>query len=166
MARVADEGTTGSDCLSVRVSSLHCGEASFDLKCWAHKNTSLAESEPPMHWSNKFRNAFQGLKYGVAGQSSFLVHVPATIGVLVMAGVLRCAAWQWCVLGICIALVWTLELVNSAIELLARGLCREQNEWVGQALDTASAAVLVASFFAAVIGASIFVQQGWALWGQ
>ncbi len=36
--------------------------------------------------------------------------------------------------------------MNSAVELLARGLCSEQNADVGKALDVASGAVLVASF--------------------
>ena len=62
-------------------------------------------------------------------------------------------------LVLCIALVWSLELMNSAVEFLASGLCDHQNPLVGKALDTASAAVLVASIGSAVIGAIVFATQ-------
>ena len=115
-----------------------------------------------MHWINKFRFAFRGLIYGVAGQSSFLVHLPTALAVLVLAYWLKCSCWQWCVLGLCIGFVLAMELFNSAIEHLARGLCHEQNPAVGRALDTASSAVLVAAITASLIGAAIFAQQIWA----
>lgn len=112
-----------------------------------------------MHWINKFKFAFRGLQYGVAGQSSYWVHIPATVAVPLLAFWLNCSLWQWCVLAMCIGLVWSLELINSAIELLARGLCTDHNTQVGKALDTASAAVLVAAITALVIGLSIFFYQ-------
>ncbi len=111
------------------------------------------------HWVRKFGCAFRGVAAGMAGQTSFLVHVPATMLVAILAVALRCSALQCCILAICVALVWTAELMNSAVELLARGLCSEQNADVGKALDVASGAVLVASFFAAGVGGAVFVSQ-------
>ena len=111
------------------------------------------------HWVNKFRCAFRGLGFGIAGQSSFYVHIPIAIAVLVLAAFLQCSGVQWCLLVLCIALVWSFELINSAVEFLARGLCDHQNPWVGKALDTASAAVLVASIGSAVIGVIVFATQ-------
>ncbi len=111
------------------------------------------------NWGNKFRCAFRGLGFGIAGQSSFYVHIPVAIAVLVLAALLKCSSIQWCVLILCIALVWSLELMNSAVEFLARGLCDHQNPWVGKALDTAAAAVLVGSMGSAVIGVIVFATQ-------
>lgn len=107
------------------------------------------------HWLRKFRNAFRGIAFGTVGQSSFAVHIPIALAVLVAAWWLRCSGWQWSVLVLCIAMVLSLELINSAIEYLAKGLCHEHNENVGKALDIASGAVLVASIFAALIGVFI-----------
>lgn len=104
------------------------------------------------HWKQKFACAFRGLRFGVSGQSSFRIHFIVAIGVVAIAAMLRCNRWDWSILLGCIALVLTAEYFNSALEHLARGLCDEHNESVGKALDTASAAVLVAAFFAAVIG--------------
>lgn len=110
-------------------------------------------------WYNKFANALQGIRLGIVGQSSFHVHLTLAVATLGLAYVLRCEAWQWCVLGLCIGLVLSLELINSALESLAKGLCHEHNEHVGRALDIASGAVLLASCVAAAIGLSIFAMQ-------
>ncbi len=111
------------------------------------------------HWIDKFRCAFRGLLLGVRGQSSFVAHFVITAIVLITAALLRCELWQWCALLLCIGLVLGLEYANSAIERLAKGLCTTQNADVGAALDIASAAVLIASIMAVVIGALIFVTQ-------
>lgn len=49
------------------------------------------------------------------------------------------------------------ELMNSSIEFLAQAITPEQNEDIRDALDVASGAVLIASIFAAVIGATILI---------
>jgi diacylglycerol kinase len=116
-------------------------------------------------WVRKFQNAFRGVVAGTRGQSSFVVHVPAAGCVLVLAAVLRCEAWQWCVLLLAIGLVLAAELANSALEELARGVCPEHNEHVGRALDIASGAVLVACSAAALVGTTVFLIRLQAWWG-
>jgi diacylglycerol kinase len=111
------------------------------------------------HWVNKFANALRGIGFGMAGQSSFLVHVSVAVLVLIVAFVLQCTLWQWCLLTVCISQVLCLELMNSALESLAKGLCHEQNLHVGRALDIASGAVLLASILSAIVGATIFMFQ-------
>ena len=107
------------------------------------------------HWTDKFRNAFRGLWWGLVGQSSFSVHFPMALAVLGLAGMLGCELVEFALLLLCIGLVLSMELLNSSIEYLARGLCREHNEQVGYALDIASSAVLVASIVAAIVGCLI-----------
>ena len=110
-------------------------------------------------WQRKFAHAFRGTIAGMHGHSSFYVHLPAAAAVLVLAAVLRMHAWQWAVLTLAIGLVLSLELFNSALELLSRGLSREQNERVGRALDVAAGAVLVGSLTAAATGAIAFLTR-------
>ena len=110
-------------------------------------------------WTTKFRLAFAGLGKGMTGQSSFLVHIPTSVLVVLAAWFLECELWQWCVLLLCIGWVLSAELMNSAVEQLAKGLCREHNERVGAALDIASAAVLVSAIAAAIIGGIIFANR-------
>lgn len=116
------------------------------------------------HWMNKFRCAGRGLLLGARGQSSFVAHFAIAALVALVAALLRCELWQWCTLLLCIALVFGLEYINSAIERLAKGLCTVHNEHVGAALDIASAAVLIASIIAVVIGVLIFISQFLRMW--
>lgn len=103
-------------------------------------------------WVAKFRYAGQGLATAWSSPSSFIVHVPAAIIVLVIAGWLRVEAWRWCVLLIAIGGVFSLELINSAIERLAHRLHPDHDAEIGRVLDLAAAAVLVMSLTAVLLG--------------
>lgn len=112
-------------------------------------------------WIDKFRCAGRGLRTGMYRQSSFAAHFTIAISVFCFAIALRCEFWQWCVLALCIGFVLAFEYMNSAVERLAKGLCSEENADVGAALDISSAAVLVASIVASLIGGAIFASKLW-----
>ncbi|MBL8852789.1 MAG: diacylglycerol kinase [Planctomycetaceae bacterium] len=118
---------------------------------------------PPRTWLNKFRDAFVGVYLGVAGQSSFLVHGLAFLAVLVLGVVLHIAAWEWAAVLIVSGLVFTLELVNSALENLARSITVNHDLHIDRALKIASAAVLAAAGVAILIGLIIFGPPLWQL---
>jgi len=110
-------------------------------------------------WAKKFRDAFRGLGVGVRGQSSFRVHFFFAAAVIVCAAVMRMPRVEWCVLLVCIALVLAAELFNSALELLAKAITDEQDPRLADALDIGSAAVLVASLGAALVGSILFLHR-------
>src|SRR5947207_4184254 len=83
---------------------------------------------PRRPWPEKFRDALRGLKFGIRGHSSFFVHFFAAALVCAAALALECSLLQWCVLLLCIGVVFTAELFNSAIETLHRGLDPETRE--------------------------------------
>jgi len=118
-----------------------------------------AQSRPRRPWRAKFRDAFRGLKLGIRGHSSFFVHFFFAALVLAAAIVLRCSLEQWCVLVVCIGMVLTAELFNSAVETLFRGLDEATKERSWPALDIAAGAVLLASLVAAVVGIVIFASR-------
>jgi diacylglycerol kinase len=117
---------------------------------------SAEEPRPRRPWRAKFRDAFRGIKLGVRGHSSFFVHFFFAALVLAAAVVLRCTLKEWCILLLCIGLVLTAELFNSAVETLFRGLDEATRERTWPALDIAAGAVLLASLIAAAIGIAIF----------
>ena len=118
---------------------------------------------PQRTWYQKFRCAFRGLRLGVRGQSSFLVHFATAGAVLAAAALLRLDRTQWCVLMLCITIVLVAEMFNSALEHLARAVDRSENRHLGSALDIGSAAVLIAAMGASVVGSLVFLSQaiGW-----
>jgi len=114
---------------------------------------------PRRPWREKFRDALRGWKFGIRGHSSFSVHFFCTALVLAAAGALQCSLEQWALLLVCIGVVLTAELFNSAIETLHRGLDDLTRERTWQALDIAAGAVLMASATAALVGLLIFGAQ-------
>jgi diacylglycerol kinase (ATP) len=122
-------------------------------------NLSGEKSPQSRTWFEKFRDAFRGVRSGMRGQSSFQVHIFVAVAVIVAATLLRCTLWQWCILSLCIGGVLTAEMINSAMEHLAKAVNKDRNPHLGDALDTGSAAVLFASLAAAIVGAIVLISQ-------
>lgn len=112
---------------------------------------------PRLGWIGKFKVAFRGIYFGVAGQSSFAVHFILTALVIILAIILKLDVLSWSLLLLCIGLVLTAELINSAVEMLFRGLPPEIQDRSWKALDVAAGAVLVASMIAAIVGCIVLV---------
>jgi diacylglycerol kinase len=117
------------------------------------------DSSSDHYWVDKFRYAFRGAELGIRGQSSFFVHLFAAAAVVVAGIVLQVTRVEWCLLVLCITGVLTAEMFNSALESMAKAITREQNPHLGGSLDIGSAAVLLASIGAAVVGTIIFLDR-------
>ena len=117
------------------------------------------KDRPHRSWAKKFADAFRGAKVGIRGQRSFLVHLPAAAAVIAAAAVMRLALAEWCILLVCITVVLAAEMFNSALEAITRAITRDDDKNIRDALDIASAAVLVASIGAALVGAIVFVRR-------
>jgi diacylglycerol kinase len=114
---------------------------------------------PERFWVNKFRNALRGVKEGVRGQSSFFVHFFMTAAVIVAAVILKVSLVEWCLLLLCVTGVLTAEIFNSALESMAKAITGQSDPHLGNSLDIGSAAVLLASMGAALVGSVIFIYR-------
>jgi diacylglycerol kinase len=124
-----------------------------------------APARPPRSWRQKFADAFRGMKLGIRGQSSFFVHFFFAALVIAAAIALGVDLVSWCILLLCIGMVLVAEMINSALELLFRGLDERQKARCYRSLDIAAGAVLLASIATAVVGAIIFVNRLMVLFG-
>jgi len=119
----------------------------------------MDENEPfqERSWAQKFRDAFRGVKDGARGQSSFFVHFFVAAAVIATAAVLKIDNLaEWCLLLLCIIVVLTAEMFNSSLESLAKAITDQHDSHIGMALDISSAAVLIASIGASIVGAIVF----------
>ena len=107
-------------------------------------------------WSRKFADAFRGLWRVVRTQSSFAVHLGMAGAVVAAGAFFRVTAGEWSLLVFAIGLVLMAEIFNTAIESLARAPGSRRHPRFRDALDMASAAVLLAAITAAVIGVIVF----------
>lgn len=103
-------------------------------------------------WLRKFSNAFRGIWICASSQNSFWIHIPVAIVVAIAAVILKVNQVEGILLALAITLVMSLELLNTALEFLAREVTAEESTWVKDSLDAASGAVLVGSLGAAVVG--------------
>ena len=108
-------------------------------------------------WIGKFKNAFSGIAKGVRGQNSFMVHIPMAMAVIALAILFQLDWLRISILLLCIAVVLAAEIINSAFERVAKSITSDFDQNIGDALDIASGAVLVASIFSAVVGAIILL---------
>ena len=119
----------------------------------------------PRSWSDKFRTAWRGLWLALTSERSFVVHLPMSAAVAVAAAVMRVSLVEGCILGLCVALVLTAEMFNTALEFLSREVTPENRPGIAAALDMASGAVLLSAISASGVGSVIFVVQLGSLMG-
>jgi len=115
------------------------------------------------HWKKKFADAFRGLREGVRGGTSFVVHFLIALAVITAAAAIKMSPVEWCVLALCITGVFAAELFNTALEAMARAVTRETNPHIRDALDIAAAAVLTASFGSVAVGVVLFGSRLWQI---
>ena len=122
-------------------------------------NPFVIKETKERRWVEKFRDAFRGAKAGVRGQSSFFVHFFVAAAVIATGAVLKIDdVAEWCVLLLCITIVLTAEMFNSALESLAKAITDQFDDHIGRGLNIGSAAVLIASIGASVGGTIIFLK--------
>jgi diacylglycerol kinase (ATP) len=112
---------------------------------------------PERNWPKKFGDAGRGIWIAVSGGGSYTVHVFLAAMVVAAAFFFGITRTEWCILVLCIALVFAAEILNSGLELLAKAVRQEYDPLVRDALDIGSGAVLAASIGAAIVGLTIFV---------
>lgn len=100
--------------------------------------------------------ALAGGRVLLRGQHNAWIHAAATLLVLVLGLACRVSRQDWALLALAIGLVWAMEALNTAIELLADEVSLEQRARIGRAKDVAAFAVLAAALAAVAIGLLVF----------
>jgi diacylglycerol kinase (ATP) len=103
-----------------------------------------------------FGYAWRGIVWLVLTQGNALVHLAATVAVLVAGFYFKVSAGEWLALVLSMSTVWLAEGLNTAIEALADRITTERDPLIGRAKDVAAGAVLIAAIAAAIVGAIVF----------
>lgn len=99
-----------------------------------------------------FNHAFAGLWYVIKTQKNAWLHAIATLLVVLTAVWLSLSMLEWAVLFLTIGSVWTAEFINTALEAIVDLASPEEHPLAKVGKDVGAAAVLISSFFAALIG--------------
>jgi len=110
-----------------------------------------------------FGYALKGLHQMVKTEQNARVHLMVTVLVLIAALLFGLTATEWCLILLCMALVWAAEAFNTAIETVTDHLFKERNETARIIKDVAAGAVFVCAVAAAACGLIIFIPKILAL---
>jgi diacylglycerol kinase len=111
----------------------------------------------PQRLVQSFRCALRGIARLVQTQANARIHLLATVVVLGAGVGLHLAAREWLWIALACALVWSAEALNSALEVLADRVSREDDPLIRDAKDLAAAAVVFCALFALVVAGVVFV---------
>lgn len=122
------------------------------------------EQQPGFSWAARL----QSLRYALAGfpillstQHNARIHAVATVLVVIAGLVVRVAPLEWALLAAAIGMVWAMEALNTAVELLADEISLERRPRLGRAKDVAAFGVLAAAIAAVLIGCFVFLPHLW-----
>ena len=106
-----------------------------------------------------FSYAINGIVYAFKYEQNIIVHFLSVILVIITGFILNISVLEWLIIIIIMALVISLELVNSAIEATVDLVTSEAHTLAKVAKDCASGAVLISAVSAMIIGAIIFIPK-------
>ena len=108
-----------------------------------------------------FGYAFQGVWTVVRKERNFRIHLTCIgymLGFLLLTDWFVVSRAEWALLLLACALVLSLEIVNTAVESTVDLATQERHPLAKRAKDAAAGAVLVAAFFAVLVGLVILLQ--------
>lgn len=111
--------------------------------------------------AQSFRNAFSGWWFVVRTQRNAWIHAVFSVITLAVCFWLRLSTIELAVIIIAIALVWTAEFLNTALEAVVDLASPEQHRLAKVGKDVGAAAVLIAAFSAFLIGLLIIGPPLW-----
>ncbi len=101
------------------------------------------------------RNAVIGWWHVIRTQQNAWIHAVATVTTIVLSIWLSISLLEWAVLVLIIAMVWTAEFLNTALEIVVDLASPELHPLAKAGKDVGAAAVLIAAGSAVVIGVLI-----------
>lgn len=99
-----------------------------------------------------FSHAFRGLWYVLRTQKNAWIHSLATLLVIAMAAWLQLTGRDWALLVIVIAMVWSAEFINTAIEAIVDLASPTHHPLAKVGKDVGAAAVLIAAAASIIVG--------------
>lgn len=111
--------------------------------------------------AQSFRYAFGGWWYVIRTQRNAWIHAIVSIIVIGLSIWLGLNRNDWALIIIAIAMVWTAEFINTALEAIVDLASPEQHELARISKDVGASAVLIAAGSAAIIGLIILGPPLW-----
>ena len=111
--------------------------------------------------ARSFQYAFEGWWHVIRTQKNAWIHAAFSIAVILICLWLRLPPRDWAVIILAIALVWSAEFFNTALEVLVDLSSPNRNHLAKISKDVGAAAVLIAAGASVIIGLLIMGPPLW-----
>jgi diacylglycerol kinase (ATP) len=111
--------------------------------------------------ANSFRHAFAGVGYVLRTQKNSWIHALASLVVVLLGLWLNLSQTDWAIIVLTIAIVWTIEFMNTALEVVVDLAMPEKHQLAKVAKDVSAAAVLISACAAVLVGILIMGPPLW-----
>ncbi len=114
------------------------------------------------YWEKRksaFKYAFNGIGVLFRDEAHAKIHAVVAVLVVIAGFVFRVSLSEWCLLAICIGMVFAAEAFNTAIETLANRVTKDNDPLIARTKDVAAAGVLLIVFGAIAVGLIIFTPK-------
>lgn len=109
------------------------------------------------HYRDMFKVALTGIHVAYQEEKNSRFDLVMAFLVIIMGFVFHVQYLEWCLLLLCIGMVLTAEMFNTAIENVVDMICMDYHPMAKKVKDIASGAVLIICIVSAIIGLAIFV---------
>lgn len=124
-----------------------------------YESNFLKDKEDETKLTFSFKYAFEGIVTTIKEERNMFIHFLIAIIVVITGVYVRLSLNEWLICLLLFALVFSLELINTAIENTVDLVTTKKNKKAKLAKDAAAGAVLIAAIFASIIGIIIFLPK-------
>ncbi|MCI5889127.1 MAG: diacylglycerol kinase family protein [Brachyspira sp.] len=113
-------------------------------------------------FKNTLKNARKGMRLAIRSERNIRVHLATALFVMLLGVFLGLDSVKICILLLTVAMVVSMEMINSAIEFSLDAVFHNRySKLVGMAKDISAGAVMFVTIIAVVIGCLIFLPAIW-----
>lgn len=124
-----------------------------------YESNFLKDKEDETKLIFSFKYASEGIITTIKEERNMFIHFLIAIIVVITGIYVRLSLNEWFICLLLFALVFSLELINTAIENTVDLVATKKNKKAKMAKDAAAGAVLIAAIFASIIGIIIFLPK-------
>lgn len=106
-----------------------------------------------------FKYAINGIVYALSTQQNLIIHLIATLAVVIASFIFRLTTIEWTVILLTISSVWITELFNTAFEKTVDLVTTDHHPLAKIAKDVAAGAVLFSALSSVIVGLLIFLPK-------
>ncbi|TYR35362.1 diacylglycerol kinase family protein [Sphingobacterium phlebotomi] len=106
-----------------------------------------------------FKYAIEGMLHLIRQEPNVRIHIIAAIAAVICGWYLDINKNEWLVIIVCIGIVFTTEIINTAIENICDYISPTQHHKIKIIKDLAAAAVLVSAIMSVVVASCIFLPK-------